>query len=924
MKIKQAAIRREIRGEQMLRAQNPGFQLGSWMTSPQIQARLDELFPVPTQAQVNAYNTGLRSRIPRLEAATTPNTPNDPALQASVRAAQVQSLASSVGTRAGSLEPIPFGSSVLGVLNNPHVRANLTNLGQAEIASFPGTTHLIGDFAKDVWPGTAGSPFHRTIGNVTEIAQTTAQNITNPDMALLNLGLAWGGASGLAGAGTRGAAAIAARGVAAEAGAGIGGQTLTVAKALASRPNPGYYTAWVDPESQTVISSPQAIQNLGLPQEARHLGLHEVQIAKSQNPLVRAFRATVYPPDLERLATRAYAVDQKLANREKVGMAGREINSLIREKARIQTNAWRQLRRTTPEEKARVGQITADLVETQQELLRIRGEPTLPVAAWDAINKATVISVLYLKPGYLLPNLMGQGFLSAVQHHWNPLELAKTSVLTFRMAQDLGRANHPVMQSILARVSPGQVEATIPSKAVFAGVRQAGGARVLQPTARALRRGFRGLDVAHKIGAASYGMVLDTPWRLSSFMYHARKAGFDNPEKIQQLVMEPRHTAAYNRISREANRDMIEYDTMSEAERQVVRRVLFFYPWLRGSTEYAARFTKEHPVQAAVQGQIGEQAKEYAAGFFRKFGIQGLPSFAQGLYPAGTEKVPGLGVVPRATNPASAAILGQPAQLGLSALELLTGSPTAGAEAITSLITPAISTLNAAITGKDLFSGRTIGPPGIGTAVKELGQQLKPPLLSAIQYHPTAKERQKFVYPSSHDEKMRQVIYGSAVAARPVNPKAITAKYRVEVRSTLSPVKRITFDTNLDKKELLSGLKQTSTLAGETPGDPKVITAAVTLNSKRAINRLLYAKSHKTKVSDLTTKQKFEADLAFMVRNGKIPKKEALQLTRDFRNADDSHISRELGKFTSMIIYPVTIENRKRVFKGLKPVSLVN
>jgi hypothetical protein len=40
-------------------------------------------------------------------------------------------------------------------------------------------------------------------------------------------------------------------------------------------------------------------------------------------------------------------------------------------------------------------------------------------------------------------------------------------------------------------------------------------------------------------------------------------------------------------------------------ERAVIARVIFFYPWVKGSTSYAAHFVANHPVEAMIAQQIG-------------------------------------------------------------------------------------------------------------------------------------------------------------------------------------------------------------------------------------------------------------------------------------------------------------------------------
>ena len=72
----------------------------------------------------------------------------------------------------------------------------------------------------------------------------------------------------------------------------------------------------------------------------------------------------------------------------------------------------------------------------------------------------------------------------------------------------------------------------------------------------------------------------------------------------------------------------VDHERLGALERDIVRRAIFVYPWVRGATLYAGHFLTEHPVQAAVAGQLAKQAEAkqaaelgsvrgYAAGLFR-------------------------------------------------------------------------------------------------------------------------------------------------------------------------------------------------------------------------------------------------------------------------------------------------------------------
>jgi hypothetical protein len=112
-----------------------------------------------------------------------------------------------------------------------------------------------------------------------------------------------------------------------------------------------------------------------------------------------------------------------------------------------------------------------------------------------------------------------------------------------------------------------------------------------------------------------YGHIIDQIPRGAAFLHEARREGFKTPQQIAHLIDRARtDEAAFHKldlIARKANDALIDYDRMSNFEKDVIRQVIFFYPWVRGATRYTARFALEHPYQAlnaAGLGQHGEPA----------------------------------------------------------------------------------------------------------------------------------------------------------------------------------------------------------------------------------------------------------------------------------------------------------------------------
>lgn len=278
-------------------------------------------------------------------------------------------------------------------------------------------------------------------------------------------------------------------------------------------------------------------------------------------------------------------------------------------------------------------------LDKQNPLFSSFDEPKIRSAfhLFDAVNNAQKAAVLYLKPAYAVPNMLGNAALNLVQQGFlAPLNLAK-SVFAFRMLDDETRA-------------------------IIKGGMGEGFADTLK------QEGFHGgiARATNKL-AAGYGKFVDDPFRFSAFLHEARLNGFVTKEQLHALTHEERFHEELHGIFNRANDEIINYERLGPGEQAVLRRLVFFYPWVKGSTRYASQFVKNHPVTAGLTGEAGQQGTD----FLKKEFPGGLPSYAEGLIPFGKNHE-GLQNV---LNPSSAAILNEPADLLKLAANLVQGHP---------------------------------------------------------------------------------------------------------------------------------------------------------------------------------------------------------------------------------------------------------
>jgi len=126
---------------------------------------------------------------------------------------------------------------------------------------------------------------------------------------------------------------------------------------------------------------------------------------------------------------------------------------------------------------------------------------------------------------------------------------------------------------------------------------------------------------------------------------------------------------------------MVDFDNLTPIERSIIGRVIFFYPWVKGSAAWLGRFPLEHPVGAGAVSQLGQVgAKEQDAALG-----QYIPAWAEGLIPIGT----GPHGMPETIDPFTVTPFDTSAKLAQSIGEAVTGHPKLAANSILDQLSPA-------------------------------------------------------------------------------------------------------------------------------------------------------------------------------------------------------------------------------------------
>ncbi|MGH2590351.1 MAG: hypothetical protein ACRDGW_06090, partial [Actinomycetota bacterium] len=346
----------------------------------------------------------------------------------------------------------------------------------------------------------------------------------------------------------------------------------------------------------------------------------------------------------------------------------------------------------------------------------------------DEVNAASTIAILHLKAAYAAPNLLGQSALTLIQQGalapWN----ARQAVLLYRALTPEQRAK----------------------------VRAASGLGLAKALPVERSRIFRG---ARDRLANAWSKVLDSPFRWMAFVHEARLLGYNTPAKIKRLVSDEKHLDDLLEASKRTRDAMIDYTNLNRTEATILRRVVFFYPWLAGSARYTGRFVRDHPVQAAALAQLARQGKEKA-----DKDLGPVPWYARGSFRVGTDSEGR----PLVVNPRAAQLFESPAQAFDVARGIVSGDP--DTERIEGLLTPAVGAVGQLIRPHDPLGGYPLDSTLEGLQ-REMVEGLPQVRLLDELRNPTEDDPDR-LYPTSRAGAVAKFGVGT-IYPRPVNPDVL-------------------------------------------------------------------------------------------------------------------------------------------------------
>lgn len=198
------------------------------------------------------------------------------------------------------------------------------------------------------------------------------------------------------------------------------------------------------------------------------------------------------------------------------------------------------------------------------------------------------------------------------------------------------------------------------------------------------------------------GKTSDVAPRRAAWYHEARKAGYSTAEDIRALLSDEAHHEDLIDVTQRAKDAIVDFDNLSQREKAHLRRYIFVYPWVKGSTVYLSHFLQDHPAQAAVYANLGEYGANVNQ---REFGDR--PTYAENWIPTPWGRVDLQSLNPFTT----------PLELGRTVASIASGSPKGQAGA--SYLSPGPAALLALLSRRD-----ELGMPLSGNLIQNLRQLL--------------------------------------------------------------------------------------------------------------------------------------------------------------------------------------------------------
>ncbi|MCC7464524.1 MAG: hypothetical protein IT480_18925, partial [Gammaproteobacteria bacterium] len=120
--------------------------------------------------------------------------------------------------------------------------------------------------------------------------------------------------------------------------------------------------------------------------------------------------------------------------------------------------------------------------------------------------------------------------------------------------------------------------------------------------------------------AGAWNQVTDYHHRLATLIAEADKAGFKTPEAINRLRTDPKLESKRIEIIQRARDSAVDFDSLTPIERDVLTRIIYFYPWVSRGSQWAVRAALDQPLKTLVAAQAGQIGRDEILKMFGNLG----------------------------------------------------------------------------------------------------------------------------------------------------------------------------------------------------------------------------------------------------------------------------------------------------------------
>lgn len=442
----------------------------------------------------------------------------------------------------------------------------------------------------------------------------------------------------------------------------------------------------------------------------------------------------------------------------------------------------------------------------------------------DTLNGAARLFLIFLKPGYIPPNLAGALLTNLLQQG-----VKVFPNLTQAMYLTLGGLRNERLRRIGVMID----------RQMGRGI-----SRSLFPEDPNLLRAF-------ERGASGFmSSFTDVIPRRAAWIHEAKKRGFKTIDDWERLITDRDLRDELITVSTAGRNAAIEFEGMGKIERMYIQRVLFIYPWVRGSTKYAGRFLAEHPVVAYTQQQRSQEAQKEAN---RLLGM--VPSVLEGVVPVK------IGGETKLSDPTAFSLFESPVTLGQTGVALLKGRFRA-ADRPLHFMHPLLQAGLGYLARTSPLTGDPL-PARQGFAdymYKSLIQQIPVVRFTERGLLGSAKPPPTAIYQRTPSEERLRFLIGG-VAPSTFSREAMRSRALEDRRALLSPERRAIFDHLVFRERMLIAARKAGYL-GPKDRLPRPLINAVMLRARR---KQAYAAAGLSKLSGLDFQvEAFKQDLRVM------------------------------------------------------------